>query len=381
LFAGTLFGLYEFVNGKWHKIDLPVEEEHVVDIDTVKDGYAILMRSEVLLTSDFKNFEVKYLKSEKNYNNKVGLFKTLWLIHSGEIWGNTGILLVDLVGVIFIFLSVTGVIIFFRPRLIRRKDKNNEVVIKSKNISLWSLRWHNKAGWVSALFLLITSITGMFLRPPLLIPVANVQVSKIPYTLLDTPNQWYDKLRRIKYDEHRECYYLATIDGIFKFKDLDSEPEFISIQPPVSMMGINVFEYENVDFLLVGSFNGLYRWNLNTYEYKNMIKQVSKQSKRKGFLSDNRVTGFLRNYKNEFLFVDYNSGIKNLDNEKFVVAMPDKIKNLPISLWNAALEFHTGRIYEGVLGGLYILVVPVSGFISVFLVVSGFWVWFKKYRH
>jgi hypothetical protein len=41
----------------------------------------------------------------------------------------------------------------------------------------------------------------MFLRPPLLITIANARVGKIPWSVLDTPNPWEDKLRAVIFDE------------------------------------------------------------------------------------------------------------------------------------------------------------------------------------
>jgi len=55
----------------------------------------------------------------------------------------------------------------------------------------------------------------MFLRPPLLIAIFTSNVSKIPYTELDTPNAWFDKLRRIVYDDTNHRYAVATIDDFF----------------------------------------------------------------------------------------------------------------------------------------------------------------------
>lgn len=380
LFAASLFGLYKYENNKWNKIKEPFADTHIVDIDTVAGAYAVLTRSYLYLTKDFESFKKIAIKPEKSYDNKTGLFKTLWVIHSGEIWGISGILIVDLIAFIFIFLSITGVVIFFRPSLIRKKLSKNKDTENIKKISSWSLNWHNKIGWTTAVLLLLTTITGMFLRPPLLIPIANAKVSKIPFSELDTPNQWFDKLRRIKFDQKRKCYYLATIDGIFKLKSLNATPEYIEKQPPVSMMGVNAFDFENSDNLIVGSFNGLYLWNLETFEYKNAIKSIKKEEKHRSFLSANQVTAYIKHYYKDKLFVDYNTGIKNLQGKEANIKMPEEIKNTPISLWNVALEFHTGRIYQSVIGGFYFLIVPVSGIISIFLIVSGFWVWYKIHR-
>lgn len=61
-------------------------------------------------------------------------------------------------------------------------------------------RWLNlfknrKIGIWIALLLLFNVVTGMFLRPPLLIPIASSRVGKIPLSMLDSDNAWADKLR------------------------------------------------------------------------------------------------------------------------------------------------------------------------------------------
>lgn len=56
--------------------------------------------------------------------------------------------------------------------------------------------------------------------------------------------------------------------------------------------------------------------------------------------------------------------------------MPQQVAEAsPISLWNASLEIHTGRVFEPILGNLYILVAPVTGLFTLFILVTGFFSW------
>lgn len=56
--------------------------------------------------------------------------------------------------------------------------------------------------------------------------------------------------------------------------------------------------------------------------------------------------------------------------------MPEEVKReSPISLWNTALEIHTGRIYQPILGEFYILVVPVVGLFALEISIIGFLAW------
>jgi len=48
-----------------------------------------------------------------------------------------------------------------------------------------------------------------------------------------------------------------------------------------------------------------------------------------------------------------------------------------MSLWNVALEVHTGRIYHSVIGDFYVLIVPLTGLSVLFILISGFIVWLR----
>ena len=98
LLAGTLSGLYIFNNeeDKWISVALPVKEKTIIDIIQKQDSIFILTRSSLLKSIDLSHFSVSQLPPPENYDNKTGLFKTLWVIHSGEIYGIAGKIIVDL---------------------------------------------------------------------------------------------------------------------------------------------------------------------------------------------------------------------------------------------------------------------------------------------
>ena len=62
----------------------------------------------------------------ENYDNKIGLFFSLWVIHSGDIYGQIGKLIVDAFALAFIFLLITGLIHFIAPGMLRRKKKKQK---------------------------------------------------------------------------------------------------------------------------------------------------------------------------------------------------------------------------------------------------------------
>ncbi len=63
--------------------------------------------------------------------------------------------------------------------------------------------------------------------------------------------------------------------------------------------------------------------------------------------------------------------------ERFAILPQKIIKDSPVSLWNVALEIHTGRIYQSIIGDFYVLIVPITGIFALFILISGFIVWLK----
>jgi hypothetical protein len=59
---------------------------------------------------------------------------------------------------------------------------------------------------------------------------------------------------------------------------------------------------------------------------------------------------------------------------------PEILQKSPMSLWNVALEVHTGRIFEKYIGSLYILYVPLAGICILTVLISGFFIWWLGYR-
>ncbi len=385
ILAGTFFGLYQFnsFNKKWELVHIPVSEKRIVDIIQANGSIHILTRSHLLETTDLSNFKIFELPAPENDQNKVSLFKTLWVIHSGEIYGKLGKILIDFIGIIFMFLTITGFLFFINKTILKKKKIPDTKKKKLISSNLWNIKWHNKVGWITIVFLIVTASTGIFLRPPFLIFIANAQVNKIPFSELDTQNHWFDKLRKIIYDDNLERYIVATSDGIFYSDDnFHSSLKRYMVQPPISVMGVNTFEFINSDNILVGSFEGLFLWQPNSGQIIDWITKEPYNPYQRGIspIGEYLITGTVRDNTNNIIFFDYDRGASYIRYGQQFPKMPAIIKNQPISLWNVALEFHTGRIFGSILGSFYILIVPLIGLIILFILISGFWVWFKQNR-
>jgi hypothetical protein len=383
LLAGTLSGLftYNYKENKWIPIPLLVKEKNIVDIIQKQDTVIILTRSWLLKSTRLSHFTVSQLPPPENYDNKSGLFKTMWVIHSGEIYGMAGKLIVDFAGLVFAFLTITGFIIFINKIILQKNIKPASVRIKYKKSNRWNIKWHNKLGWIALAVLLLNTTTGMFLRPPLLALIGNSRVGKIPYTELATPNPWFDQLRRIYYDEEINRFVVITMDGFYYSDDnFRTELKPFRYQPPASIMGVTVFGKTGSYKYLVGSFEGLFTWNSQTGEVFDYIKKqpYTAPSTNGRPIGDFLVSGYTRDYKNNEYFFDYNKGAVNINSPERFADLPQNIIDAaPISLWNVALEIHTGRIYQSVIGDFYVLIVPLTGIFVLFILVSGFIVWLK----
>jgi hypothetical protein len=384
LLAGTLFGLYQYSFGrnKWRNINLPIHEKRIVDIIQKNDTILVLSRSHLLKTTNLTDFDIITLPNPENYDHKVGLFKTLWVIHSGEIYGETGKILVDILGLILTFLAISGIVVFINRIQVKNPKTPVPQKVKKLKTNKWFLKWHNKLGWITLVILIITPATGIFLRPPFLIPIADKKVDKIRFSELDTNNAWFDQLRRILYDAEKDRFLVATSEALYYSDDnFQSELKKFAFQPPLSVMGVNVFKKLAPDTYLIGSFEGLFVWNAVrgiTVDYikKEFYKAPEKKSRPLGQFM---VTAYSNDFYNSEIYFDYNSGAQTISGNPFS-PMPEKIAGQPISLWNTALEIHTGRIFQSILGDFYILIVPLTGLSLLFILISGFVVWFKLFR-
>ncbi|MCK3684100.1 PepSY-associated TM helix domain-containing protein [Maribellus sp. YY47] len=384
LYAGTHLGLYfrSSTNGNWEKITLPVKNDRITDVILKGDSLLVLTRDYLLSSTDGVRFQTVQLPAPVNYKRETGLFDTFWQLHSGELFGLTGKLIVDLLGIITIVLSVTGLLHFFFPEIIRRRKKKARPTQKYVGIKKQNLHWHNVLGYIFALFLIINTFAGIHLRPPLLIAIASKQVGIIPGTHLDSPNPWMDKLRRVYWDETRDRYIFSTSDGFYFADETLQRPlQPAQNQPPVSVMGCNVLEKLNQHQLLVGSFSGMFIWNIETGRVSDFFSGAPYQAP-SGMvrpIGANMAAGLVKS-KNQAWWFDYNSGAISLSGKVFP-DMPQQIRKAsPMSLWNVSQEIHTGRIFESILGPFYILFVPLAGICLLIVLISGVIVWWMVYR-
>src|SRR5674476_833718 len=173
------------------------------------------------------------------------------------------------------------------------------------------------------------------------------------------------------------------MEGFYYSDDnFKTELKELNFQQQVSVMGVTVFEKIGDNTYLVGSFEGLFTWNSKSGEISDYIKKqpYTSPSRNSRPIGDYLVSGFTRDYKNQEYFFDYNMGAKNINGPERFAVLPQKIiRDTPISLWSTALEIHTGRIYHSLIGDFYVLIVPLSGLVVLFILISGFRVWLNPF--
>ena len=385
LVSATQFGLFRrtSLGGSWEAVSMAIPEQRLLDLFIKQDTLMILSRNYLIKSADLIHFQAVTLPPPAGYIKNAGLFSTLWELHSGELFGTVGKLLVDVLGIVTIILSVTGLLHFFLPNLIRRRKK---VTGSSGNLPKTfrlNLKWHNVAGYVFAIFLIINTTAGIFLRPPLLIPIVNRKVGIIPGTHLDNLNPWHDKLRKGVWNQKMGIYIFSTADGFYAADEkLKSMMVPCYSQPPVSLMGCNVLEPLDGKRYLVGSFAGLYIWDPASGEISDFFTGQGYQppSGMARPVSDHMVAGYIHDLKDKEWIFDYNNGVEE-KNGNGTWEMPWSVKaKSPISLWNFALEIHTGRVLEPFIGLIYLLYIPVAGICVLMVLVSGFMIWILPVR-
>lgn len=366
LWCAAQFGLYHYENGKWQEAELPGNRERLADvaIDSSDGTVVALTRSNAYLGGK-DGFKRQNLASPTGFSHKVTLFKTVWQLHSGELFGTAGRIAVDLTALVIIFLCVTGVILFILPYSIRRSARER-IQAKARRMK-WNLKWHNRTGYWTIVLTLVIATTGMCLRPPLMIPLALTRTAPIPGTALDNPNPWHDRLRAIREDSFGNCWLLSTSEGFYRVaKDFEGEPEKIEHAPAVSPMGVNVLRQEPDGTWLVGSFSGIYRWDLTNGLVTDYYTGRPVEGKHRGRpVSDHLVAGFSGDLACGPAVFDYSEGAPALG------PTPPALSRQPMSLWNFALELHVGRCYSPFLGPLSELFVLISGLLLTLVLVSG----------
>ena len=400
---------YDENSHRWKKVELPGNEERIMDVALAKDSMTVvaLTRSRVFTIVPFVQYgeivkigksssetyrvESKIIPAPKKYEPKATLFKLVWHLHSGEFFGLPGKLVVDAIALVLIVLSITGILLFILPYGIRRAKK---LAAKARMKRLgkqfaWNMKWHNKIGYVTIVLTLWIAITGMCLRPPLMVPLV---LSKLPQAVGEDGNVWQDKLRAIRWDAVQGDWLVSTSEGFLRVdEDFSQAPKMLPDDecPKLSPMGVTVWESDGKGGWIVGSFRGIYRWNPVNHSLNQILDYFTgKPSEETSMIpiSDNLVCGYSEDFLGgKPLVFDFAKGVEDAKGQAVALcndepktsrneeSMSDLIcETAPMSLWNVALELHVGRCYSPFLGPLSDLFVFLSGLLITLVLLSGY---------
>ena len=405
LFAVTTFDAYQWNHStqSWQRLtERFAPSDRMTDAAVKGDTLVLQSRSELFLaTAPYAHFERIHLKAPTNAPLGRFTFRTLWMLHSGELFGAWAQYFVDFLGVILIVLCLTGVVLAFFPKLLKRQRKRQpEGKSVLRRVFKFSLQLHNKLGVYLLAFLLLLTVTGMFLRPPLLVAIARHRHQPLALTHEHNPNPWWDNLRMIRYDRHHHRWLLQTPFGFFTTSNLHSAPTKLDHEPPVGFMGTNVLQQEDADHWIAGSFSGLYRWNARTGESWNLYTGQRYVAPKHQGIPDftYSVSGYSKDLSARPVVFDYNRGAEYAlggakkaatddDRQEFVCyeradfsVMPEQVQDGRLSLWRVALETHTGRIYTFLPNIVIQLFIFLSGTFLLTVLISGFIVWRRFHR-
>lgn len=386
VFAVTTFGFYELHRNtnEWKSLSCLIDSrERFTDIALDGDGTLVLMTRSYIYTANkpYTHFNAKELPAPDDYKREVSLFKTMWTLHSGEMFGMTGKIIVDLLGVVAILLCITGLILTFCPQRIKRKKRRGTDTKRDVSLFKSSLKWHNKLGAVTVILLLIVCISGMFLRPPLLISIIRGKTKPLPGSTLDSKNPWFDKLRCLRYDIYGNEWMLYSSDGFYALETLASVPQKIQKAPVTSVMGITVLQQQDSVNWVVGSFSGIYLWNKESGESLNYYTGKPVAPRRAGppTITD-AVSGFSSDFTGKNIVFEYRLGAQIPEEGEQFAEMPASMKAGRMSLWHLCLEIHVGRIYAPILGVVTDLFVFLSGVLLLIILLTGYIVYRRRRR-
>ena len=367
LWAANQFGLYRYdvPTHTWVVADLTLQEEDKISDMTFKgDTLLVVGRSYVYTSTDYHHFDVLQLQAPVGYDGKVSLFRTVWSTHNGEMFGLVGKLLMDGVAVVLILLSLTGILYWLLPKYIHRRKRAGKSVKGCAQGLKHTLNWHDNIGRYTFFVLLFVSFTGWCLRPPVLIALVSAKVPAIPGTVMDSENPWRDQLRLLRYDEACGDWLLSTSEGLYSLSSLTAAPVKIEKAPPISVMGLNVWQKDDEGNWLMGSFSGMFRWNREKDVVTDYFTGEITEAVDGPPFGKFAASGYTSDFTKEPLVVEYNHGTDGL-------AMPEQFACLPMSLWNLALEVHTGRIYT-ILGPATLIFIFFAGIIAMWCLYSGY---------
>lgn len=262
--------------------------------------------------------------------------------------------MVDAIAIILVVLCITGIVVWLRP--------------KRKALLQTSLHLHDRIGRYTIILALLIALTGWCLRPPVMIALVLSKIPSIPGTTLRSKNPWNDKLRIIRYDESCHDWLLSSSEGFYSLNIKNATVKVITSVPPVSVMGLNVLQKDANGRWLCGSFSGLFVWDRRQGTATDYFTNKPAPNEAGAPFGKKAVAGMSQDFSTPVV-AEYYEGTN-------FATQPSSMNKLPMSLWNVALEVHSGRIFIGTIA-TYIFIF-VMGILAFWCLWSGYKIRLKK---
>ena len=327
---------------------LAVSNHHIFQIDSAQK---------------LQYFPIKMQKSQR----QTPLYKLIFELHSGEVLGIVGILLMDLLALALIYFCLSGLYQWFFPKVVRRNWLNHEAKIKGGKTFRWLAKNHNRWGLILLPLLIISAGTGLFMRPPALLLIA---FSDSPITLKESHATSEIPYKITKAAIFSGDLFLLTDNGAFAGKPSAGAvfaPTQLAV--PVHAMGATVFQQHSQNQMLIGSFSGLYFWQPSN----NTIEKINTGGKS----YQNMPTAAL-SQNDDVIAFDFYRG-KLLDENSTLASQPQNfIASARMGLWNLLFELHNLRLFEHYIGAFYLLVLMLTAIFLLVISITGAWIYIPQ---
>jgi len=371
LFAGGRGGLFfrDQDSDSWKAVS-GITDVEIVDL-LLHGGRILAFGSHACYTAAVLQedpvFEQRHIQIE-TAGQWVPGYRLLFELHSGKLFGLPGRLVVDTTAIVLLFLCISALYIYFIPwknRTFRGRPKKNRWLKPMYSSHLLT------GIWISLLLFIIAS-SGVFIRPPLIL-----FSGLIPVPLASLAGKTPEILRAAIAGDG--SLVLATRDGWYK-GDPDFTPPLQPVTPPVPVfaMGTTVLEPLRGQQLLVGSFSGLYKWNVD--ENTGVDISGKKAPKKAGLMPGKVMAAAVMMDDGIFTaYADYKRGLLGVDGSP-VTNRPFPTEQLEkrTSLYHFLFELHNGRFLRDIIGAWYILYVPLIGMALILVVFTGTVDWLKR---
>ncbi len=364
LYVGSRDGLFRYspLNKKWHYYQETQEQRIVSLVEDSENLQIIAIANHQVFSiptgqaNQISALNIQLAETRQN----VPFFRFIFALHSGEIWGIVGILLMDLLALALLYFSLSGLYHWLFPKLAKGKLLKRERKIKGGKLFRWLSTHHNTLGLIFTPLLIISAATAMVMRPPGLLFIVS---SQSPVNIY--PSHGNDKIpyKITKAAMQGDSLILLTDDGVFSGSATDGSLfDVIRFSVPVHGMGATVFQQQANGNLLIGSFSGLYSWKGSTNEFKSVdIKDNSR-----GLMP---VAAYQA--EGDLVVFDFFRG-KLFDEQQLFADMPENYNDqADIALWNFLFELHNLRIFQHYIGPLYLLLLLVTSLALLIITITG----------